>query len=31
MSRIVLTIYSNQSPRRADVVTYGFKCYIDGL
>lgn len=31
MSRIAVTIYSNPSLRRADVVVYGFKGCIEGL
>lgn len=31
MTRIAVTIYSNPSLRRADVVAYGFKGCIDGL
>lgn len=31
MTSIAVTIYSNPSLRRADVVAYGFKGCIDGL
>lgn len=31
MSHIAVTIYSNPSLRRADVVAYGFKGCIEGL
>lgn len=31
MSRIAVTIYSNPSLKRADVVAYGFKGCIEGL
>lgn len=31
ITRIAVTIYSNPSLRRADVVAYGFKGCIDGL
>lgn len=31
MTRIAVTIYSNPSLKRADVVAYGFKGCIDGL
>lgn len=31
MTRIAVTIYSNPSLRRADVVAYGFKGCIDGM
>lgn len=31
MTRIAVTIYSNPSLKRADVVAYGFKGCIDGM
>lgn len=31
MTRIAVTIYSNPSLKRADVVAYGFKGCIDGI
>lgn len=31
MTRIAVTIYSNPSLKRADVVAYGFKGCLDGL